>query len=237
MKFPLLLGQAIEQGADSISAVADSLGETVVESKSIFEIAQSGGYLMIVLLLFSFVAMVIVIERFLRLGKSKRDEQMIVDEVYEKIRHDDLEGAAALCDRYPALSVTNIYKRGLSALETGLEAMEQEVETCLNSEIHKLEKNLGTLSTIAAVGPLVGFLGTVTGMVRVFYRIAGLGGGVDISLLAGGISEALVTTIGGLFVGILAILFYNYFVGKIEERAHELNERSSDFTLLLRKLS
>jgi biopolymer transport protein ExbB len=104
----------------------------------------------------------------------------------------------------------------------------------VNKEIHRLEKNLGTLATFAAVAPLIGFLGTVTGMVKVFMRLGETGGGVDISLLANGIWEALITTIGGLTVGIITILFYNYLVGKVEDLAHELEENTNEFIYNIR---
>ncbi|MCD4796221.1 MAG: MotA/TolQ/ExbB proton channel family protein, partial [Candidatus Cloacimonetes bacterium] len=107
-------------------------------------------------------------------------------------------------------------------------------ELALSKEVYRLEKNLGVLATFAAVAPLIGFLGTVTGMVKVFMRIGETGGGVDISLLANGIWEALVTTIGGLTVGIISILFYNYLVGKVEDIAQELEEKTNEFIFNIR---
>ena len=100
----------------------------------------------------------------------------------------------------------------------------------------KLEKNLSIIKTMVVLCPLMGLLGTVTGMVKVFMKIGGTGGGVDISLLANGIWEALITTIGGLTVGIIMILFYNYLVGKVEDFAQQLEENSNEFIFSIRRI-
>jgi biopolymer transport protein ExbB len=114
----------------------------------------------------------------------------------------------------------------------------QSMESTANLELQRLEKGMGWLSTFAATAPLIGFLGTVTGMVRVFMSIqAHSSAGVDISILAGGIWEALLTTIGGLIVGIVAIIFYNDLIQKLENLLKDMQEGGIEYTIRMRKLS
>jgi len=109
------------------------------------------------------------------------------------------------------------------------------VESSGKMEVHQLERYLGVLATIAAVAPLLGFLGTVTGMIKAFMRIEALGGNVNASVLAGGIWEALVTTASGLTVGIPVLIFYNYFQGKVDRFVYEMEESSSKLLETLSK--
>lgn len=202
---------------------------------NLFQMALRGGILMGILLIISIVAFAIIIERFIKLKKAKNGEQDFLKEVKTYLSENQTEQALRLCEIRSENPIANVIYKGLQASDVGYHETQQAVETAANSEMHKLEKNLGTLSTFAAISPLIGFLGTVTGMVKVFMNISQTGGGVDISLLASGIYEALVTTIGGLTVGIIAILFYNYLVGKIEDIGNDLQEDSNEFLLNLRK--
>ncbi len=202
---------------------------------NLFQMALRGGILMGILLIISIVAFAIIIERFIKLKKAKNGEQDFLKEVKTYLSENQTEQALRLCEIRSENPIANVIYKGLQASDVGYNETQQAVETAANSEMHKLEKNLGTLSTFAAISPLIGFLGTVTGMVKVFMNISQTGGGVDISLLASGIYEALVTTIGGLTVGIIAILFYNYLVGKIEDIGNDLQEDSNEFLLNLRK--
>jgi biopolymer transport protein ExbB len=111
------------------------------------------------------------------------------------------------------------------------------METAAESEILKLEKGMGWLSTIAAIAPLIGFLGTVTGMVRVFMNIQGQSqNGIDINILAGGIWEALITTVGGLIVGIVAIVLYNDLVQHLENFAKDMQEKAVEHLVRYQKI-
>ena len=129
-----------------------------------------------------------------------------------------LSGGGTIC-----CSFANILK----AKDGDLHNWEQTISAGTQKELHLMEKGLGTLSTIAAVGPLFGFMGTVLGMIKVFMKIQQTAGGVDISLLAGGIWEALITTVAGLVVGILALSFYNQLIDKIDYEAVDLQEKAN----------
>ncbi len=209
--------------------------EVPVET-SIFSIASKGGFLMIILFIISIAALSIIIERLIKLKKSQKNEEEFLQEVYGFLGENKLELAIRVCEDRQSSPIANIIVKAISVMERGLDETKEVIESAVNKEIHHMEKNLGTLATFAAVAPLIGFLGTVTGMVKVFMRLGETGGGVDISLLANGIWEALITTIGGLAVGIITILFYNYLVGKVEDLAHELEENSNEFIFNIRGL-
>ncbi len=214
-------------------AIADSLQPEA--TMNVFSIAAKGGPLMIVLLLISFIAIVIIIERWLRFSAAKKGLGTLSGEILDLVKADQIERAIVVADSNPESPIASVLSRGLKSLELGIETTKQTMHTAADVEIHMLEKNLGTLSTFAAVAPLIGFLGTVTGMVNVFMKIQTTGGGVDISLLAGGIWEALITTIGGLTVGILAIMLHNFFIGKIESINSLMEDTINEFIILIGK--
>ena len=214
---------------DLMVLVADVPVET-----SLFSIASKGGFLMIILLIISIAALSIIIERLIKLKNSQKNEEEFLQEIYGFLGEKKLELAIRVCEDRKSSPIANIIVKAISVLDRGIDETKETIESAVNKEIHQLEKNLGTLATFAAVAPLIGFLGTVTGMVKVFMKLGETGGGVDISLLAGGIWEALITTIGGLTVGIISILFYNYLVGKVEDLAHELEENTNEFIYNIR---
>lgn len=212
------------------------LAAEVPMETSLFSIASKGGFLMIILFIISIAALSIIIERLIKLKNSQKNEEEFLQEVYGFLGENKLEIAIRVCEDRKNSPIANIIVKAISAMERGMDETKEVIESAVNKEIHHLEKNLGTLATFAAIAPLIGFLGTVTGMVKVFMRLGETGGGVDISLLANGIWEALITTIGGLAVGIITILFYNYLVGKVEDLAHEMEENSNEFIFTVRGL-
>ena len=185
------------------------LAADVPVETSLFSIASKGGFLMIILFILSIAALSIIIERLIKLKRSHKNEEEFLQEIYGYLGENKLEIAIRVCEDRNSSPIANIIAKAISIMDRGMDETKEAIEFSVNKEIHNLEKNLGTLATFAAVAPLIGFLGTVTGMVKVFMKLGETGGGVDISLLAGGIWEALITTIGGLTVGIIAIIFYN----------------------------
>jgi len=202
---------------------------------TLIQIAVKGGWLMLVLLIISIVAIAIIIERLLKIKKASLPNDIFLNEVKESVESKQIEKAIKLCENHPENPLANVLAKGIDAFSVSMEEVEKVVDTTAKSEMHKLEKNLGGLATIAAIAPLIGFLGTVTGMVKVFMNIESTGGGVDISLLAQGIWEALLTTVGGLTVGIIAILFYNYLVGRLETLARDIEDHVNHFLLDFRR--
>jgi len=186
-----------------------------------------GGMLMYVLLLASIITIAVIIERFIVIYKAKKRDEEFANELETLSKLSDIKDLVN--STIIESPLTNTLKRGVEYLSYGEKDANEEMENKAKVEVKFLEKHLGVLSTLSAIAPLIGFLGTASGMVKVFMQI-GIGkGGVDISMLANGIWEAMLTTIGGLVVGIVALIFNNYFVsliesiaGKIEETGHHL---------------
>jgi len=202
-----------------------------------FSIATKGGWLMIVLLLISFFAIEIIIEKLVKLKKVRKGEDEIVQEILENLKKKNIDKAINICDENSHLALAAILAKAIDKVDIGLSGKQEILDLSLKKEVHQMEKKLGALATFSAIAPLIGFLGTVTGMVKVFMKLGEMGGGVDITLLANGIWEALVTTIGGLTVGIICIMFYNMLVGKVETITQEIEDKANDFFLTIRRMN
>ncbi|MCF7920150.1 MAG: MotA/TolQ/ExbB proton channel family protein [Candidatus Cloacimonetes bacterium] len=203
---------------------------------NVLEIAVKGGFLMLILLVISVIAIAIIIERLISLRRLSGNNKKVMAGTLEHLGAGIPERAVALCEENASAPISTILIEAIDNLKAPWHELETILELEANRQGIRLQKNLGTLSTFAAVAPLIGFLGTVTGMVKVFMKIGETSGGVDISLLANGIWEALITTIGGLTVGIISILFYNYLIGRTETIASELEDGTSRLLIHIRRL-
>lgn len=187
-----------------------------------------GGLLMWTILLCSIITIGIVIERYFVLRQASLNVPRFMIQIRELMKKGDIVEAINFCSEINS-PIANIVRRGLSKYHFGMERIKESIESAGKQEIYKLEKGLSVLATISGVAPLLGFLGTVTGMISAFMRIESLGGNASPSDLAGGIWEALLTTAFGLSVGIIAYLFYNYFVTRINKLISEMEITSTDF--------
>ncbi len=201
---------------------------------SFFSIVAKGGWLMVAIFICSLVAVAIIVERWITLHKAKINAHSFFMEIKGLILKGDITEAIERCRKTPG-PVTSILRAGIERYDQTKEEIKEAVESSGKMEVHNLERYLGVLATVAAVAPLLGFLGTVTGMIKAFMRIEALGGNVNASVLAGGIWEALVTTASGLTVGIPVLIFYNYFQGKVDRFVYEMEESSSKLLEALSK--
>jgi len=194
------------------------------KEKSVFELIQSGGLLMIPILFCSVLAMGIIGERFLNLQKKKILPPELVDQVWElaKARKLDAKTIKHLKESSP---LGMILASGLMSRSLGRDVMKEAVVDSGRHVAHKLERFLNTLGTIATITPLLGLLGTVLGMIKVFAAIVSHGVG-DPTVLAGGISEALITTAAGLAVAIPCVIFHRYFDGLVDVYVLNMEEES-----------
>lgn len=199
---------------------------------SIFEIIMKGGILMIPIGLCSIIALAILIERLVSLRKIRINAKAFITRVRNILLRGDVDEAIRISQETPG-PIAAITKAGLKKHDRPREEIKDAIETAAQSEVYHLERYLGILGTIAAIAPLIGFLGTVTGMIRAFIQIQTLGGNVDASVLAGGIWEALITTAAGLSVGIPALIFYNWLQGKVEHHVFEMQESSGNLLDIL----
>lgn len=189
---------------------------------SLMAMLIKGGYLMIALALCSFAAIIIIVERFLFYRKVKINKVVFLSDLRKSIGS-GVTTAKEVCRRYEGI-IPDIIIAGLEHFEGGAEAVRKNMDARAQKKIHEAERYLGPLATIVGIAPLIGFLGTVIGMIKAFMKIEYLGGNVNAGVLAGGIWEALITTAAGLSVGIVVYIFYNYFVGRVETLSKEITE-------------
>jgi len=192
---------------------------------------SKGGYFMVAIAVGSIVALAVIVERYIVIRRARRGIEKVAFQVLALIGEGDLAGAIARCK----LRGTAVGKVLLAGLETGGEpGRAKEIMSMVGQvELDDLEKRLGWVSMVAVTAPMVGFLGTVTGMIRAFMQVQSHAGQVDASVLAGGIWEALVTTAGGLTVGIVALIGHNWLIGQVEGLTHQLRKASVDLLRLI----
>jgi biopolymer transport protein ExbB len=180
----------------------------------VLEIVTAGGWLMLPILLCSVVALGICIERLITLNKDKISPPHLLARVWTQLKNNEID-APGLRSLRMASPLGQIVAAGLGNAHLGRDVMKESIEEAAGHVVHELERYLNTLGTIAAVTPLLGLLGTVMGMIKVFTEIMAQGTG-NASVLAGGISEALITTATGLSVAIPALIMHRYFTGRID---------------------
>jgi biopolymer transport protein ExbB len=152
----------------------------------------------------------------------------MLDEIIKRINNNDINGAKLICDETNN-PIARMILKGLNKIESSLKNIETSIENVGKIEIYNLEKNLSLLATISGAAPMMGFLGTVTGMIQAFISIAQEEGAVSPKLLSSGIYEAMITTAAGLFVGIVAYLAYNYLVSRVEKLIHRMEYSTIEF--------
>ncbi len=213
---------------------ADTLAQMLEDdtSMSFLEILTQGGFLMIPLFILSVLAIYVIAERWRTLENSKMDIAAMLNNIESLLKSGSQQRAIQYCEEFDK-PLARILKSGIRRLGRPIRDIEESIRNAGKKEIFLLEKRMNWLATIAGVAPLIGFTGTVTGMIRAFMDIQALQGNVNPSVLAGGIWEALITTATGLIVGIIAYGFYNFLLGKINRMIFELENASADFIDLL----
>lgn len=215
-------------------AVADTLAADMPteETLSFFSLALKGGIVMIPLFILSVVAIYIFIERYMAISKASKEEYNFMNNIRDFIHEGRIDSAKSLCKNNQS-PLARMIAKGITRIGRPLNDINAAIENVGKLEVAKLEKNIAFLSTVAGAAPMLGFLGTVMGMVRAFYNMAMAGNNIDIALLAGGIYEAMITTITGLIVGIIGYICYNILVSRIEKVVFMLEARATEFMDLL----
>ena len=228
----LLSLQAV--GAQTAEQMPDLTAVTVPTEAEInvIDLAFKGGWIMVVLLLLSLMAGYIFIERVLVIRRAGKEDQNFMNRIKDYIHEGKVDSALNLC-RSTNTPSARMIEKGITRLGRPMNDVLVAIENVGNLEIAKLEKGFPLIATTAAGAPMLGFLGTVTGMVRAFFDMANAGTNVDVSLLSGGIYEALVTTVGGLVVGIITLFAYNYLVSQVDNVVNKMEARTMEFMDLL----
>ncbi len=195
-----------------------------------------GGFIMWPILLCSILGLGVIIDRYIVLRKAKINIPAFMVRIRGLLKKKDVSGAVSYCleEKSP---VANIIRKGLKKYRLGHERVKEAIENAGTQEVAKLEKGLSILATVAGVAPLLGFLGTVTGMIAAFMRIQDLAGAANPGDLAGGIWEALITTAFGLMVGIPALAFYNYFLNRVKKLVGDMETVANDVVDVIQESS
>lgn len=214
--------------------ITDTPEEAVDQSLSILELAIQGGFMMIPIILCWILAIYIFTERVLTINKASKDPGAFTSRVKELVLKGDVNGAKIMCSQFDS-PIARMLEKGVSRIGSPMKNIEAAIENVGKIEIFKLEKNLSLLATVSGAAPMMGFLGTVIGMVKAFIAIAQEEGSVSPKLLSEGIYTAMVTTVTGLIVGIIAYLGYNYLVTRVSKVIHKMQYSTIDFIDLLQE--
>jgi biopolymer transport protein ExbB len=234
----LQVGGASGMVTDTLQTIQQAIGaaqpaKTEV-SLSVWDLAIKGGIIMIPIALMSIIAVYIFIERYMAILRASKEERNFMNNIRDFIHNGRIDSALALC-RTQDSPIARMVEKGLNRLGKPLGDINAAIENVGKLEVSRLEKNIAALATIAGAAPMLGFLGTVTGMIRAFYDMSMAGNNVDIIILSSGIYEAMVTTVGGLIVGIAAYVCYNMLVARIEKLVFILEARTTEFMDLLQE--
>lgn len=224
-----MLAQAMTEGPIALDSLSMGAGKPSI---GLLDLILKGGYMMIPLYILFILAVFIFVERLITLRKASKSPKYLMDQVKLLVQSGKVDQARAMCvgENTP---VANMITKGLERIGSPLKNIEVSIENVGKIEIYKLEKNLGILATVAGAAPMIGFLGTVAGMIRAFIGVAQEEGMVSPKLLSTGIYEAMITTAGGLVVGIIAYLGYNYLVSQVSKLVHSMEYTSIEFIDML----
>ncbi len=202
------------------------------ETMTILELAMKGGPIMIPIVICSLIAVYIMAERYLAIRKATRDETGFMNNIRDYMLNGNIEAAKALCKSTPT-PVARMIEKGIARIGKPLGDIEKAIENVGNIEVVKLEKGLSLLGTCAGAAPMLGFLGTVSGLIRALYNMSKAGKTVDLTVLSGGMYEAMVTTVAGLIVGIVALIGYNLLSAMVQKAVYQMENTSIEFLDLL----
>ena len=222
MLFTLLQAPAEEMLSEALTNAVPAVIPQE-QSFSLIQMASKGGWLMIVLLLLSILAIYIF---------GRKWWKNFMKDIRDYVHDGRVKSAIALCQRYDS-PIARLAEKGLERVGRPLSDIQTAVENTGNVEVARLESGLPYLATIAGGAPMIGFLGTVIGMIRAFFDMANAGNNIDITLLSNGIYTAMITTVGGLIVGLLAYFGYNYLSSRISDLVFKMESATIDFVDML----
>lgn len=228
MSWMLFIQSDFQAKYDSISKAMNHADA----SMSIWSLTLKGGWVMIPIVIVSIVAVYIFVERYLVIRKAMQEDQSYMNRVREFIHDGKIEAAIKL-SQATNTPVSRMIEVGISRIGRPMSDLNIAIENVGRLEVYKLERGMASLAAAAGAAPMLGFLGTVLGMIRAFYDMSTAGGSIDISLLSNGIYTAQITTAAGLIVGIPAYFFYNILVSRIQTVVFVLETRASEFLDML----
>jgi len=230
-----LLNFVLLQINETVSNTEALVTSAPTEDKlSILELLLKGGWIVWPIIALSLVAVYIFIERYMTIKRASREEANFMAQIRDFVLNGNIDAAKSLCSSTEN-PIARMTEKGISRIGKSVKNIEAAIESVGKLEIYKLERSVGLLASIAGVAPMLGFLGTVTGMIKAFHKLSKAGNNIETSLLAGGIYEALVTTVAGLAVGIIAFVCYNIIVGMIERVVYKMEVTAMEFMDLIQE--
>ena len=231
-----ILSTILLQAPDAAAVVPDTLSQAtpqVIEQElSVWDLCLKGGFIMIPLLALSLVCIYILVERSLVLKAALKEDRTFMKRIKDYITEGEFESAMKLC-KNTNTPYARLIQKGVSRIGRPMNDVLVAIENVGNLEVARRGEGFSWLATTAAGAPMIGFLGTVIGMVEAFFALASAGGSANVSILANGIYEALVTTVAGLIVGIIAMFAYNYLVSRVNRVMNQLEAKTMEFMDLL----
>ncbi|MCZ2442577.1 MAG: MotA/TolQ/ExbB proton channel family protein [Flavobacteriales bacterium] len=223
----------ITMGTDSAAALNPPVPPPATETSiQVIDMAIKGGIIMIPLAIMSVIAIYLFIERYIAINKAGKEDVNFMNHIRDFILNGKLDAALSLCKATQS-PISRMIEKGVSRIGRPLDDISASIENTAKLEVYRLERGIALLATIAGAAPMLGFLGTVVGMIKALFVMANSSEGVVINSLAGGIYEAMVTTVGGLIVGIIAYIGYNILVSKVEKVIYKMEARTIEFLDLL----
>ncbi len=201
-------------------------------SMPLWDLTLKGGWIMIPIAVLSIIAVYIFVERYFAIRKAAKTDENFMNRIKDYIHDGKIDSALALCQSTDS-PIARMIEKGIQRIGRPLNDISTAIENVGQLEIFKLERGLPALATAAGGAPMLGFLGTVTGMVKAFYDMSMAGSNIDIGILSSGIYEAMVTTVAGLAVGIIAYFAYNILVANVEKVVNDLEANTTAFMDLL----
>ncbi|MCQ2146378.1 MAG: MotA/TolQ/ExbB proton channel family protein [Bacteroidales bacterium] len=214
------------------AALASAAPQQVEQSYSLISMASKGGALMIVLLILSILAIYIFGQKWWMIHQASKIDKNFMKDIRDYIHEGKIKSAIELCSKYDS-PIARLVEKGIERIGRPLSDIQTAVENTGNAEVARLERGLPYLATISGGAPMIGFLGTVLGMVQAFFNMANAGNNIDITLLSSGIYTAMITTVGGLIVGLVAYFGYNYLTAQVSDLVFKMESTTIDFMDLL----
>ena len=230
MLFNILQTDSLEALANAVNQVADApvAAQPQQMSESLFSMFTMGGPLMWVLLALSILAVYLIGRKWWVIKNASKIDPHFMQDIRDYITDGKTKSAVTLCRKYDN-PVARMIETGINRMGRPMADIQSAIENIGNVEVARLEKGLPLLATIAGGAPMIGFLGTVMGMVQAFFNMSKAGNNIDITLLSGGIYTAMLTTVGGLIVGIIAYFGYNWLTGKVSDLVYKMESSTMEF--------
>lgn len=222
----MLILQVNPDAADLLPADVEGI------TLSFWDLALKGGWIMIPIIFLSLVGVFIFGDRYFALRKASKVNTNLMNEIRSNISEGNIDAALKLC-RTSRTPIARMLEKGISRIGRPLNDVHAAIENVGNLEVSRLEKGLPVLASVSGGAPMIGFLGTVMGMIQAFYDMANAGNNIDVTLLSTGIYQAMVTTVAGLIVGIIAYFAYNILVSRIENIVFKMEATTTEFMDIL----